>query len=85
MRAASCARRPTPPPKLPSAAARWPGPCALSAPVSFGSLHLGPALYPFLAANPEIDLTLELDDRFVDVAGDGYDAVVRHGPSRIPG
>ena len=52
----------------------------LSAPVSFGSLHLGPALYPFLAANAEIELTLELDDRFVDVAAGGYDAVVRHGP-----
>lgn len=51
----------------------------LSAPVSFGSLHLGPALYPFLAAHPAIDLNLELDDRFVDVAADGYDAVVRHG------
>jgi len=56
------------------------GPLRLSAPVSFGSLHLGPALYPFLAANSEIELTLELDDRFVDVAADGYDAVVRHGP-----
>lgn len=56
------------------------GPLRLAAPVSFGSLHLGPALYPFLAANPEIELTLELDDRFVDVAGDGYDAVIRHGP-----
>jgi DNA-binding transcriptional LysR family regulator len=32
------------------------------------------------AQHPEIDLTLELDDRFVDIAADGYDAVVRHGP-----
>jgi len=55
------------------------GPLRLSAPVSFGSLHLGPAIYPFLEANPGIELTLELDDRFVDVAADGYDAVVRHG------
>jgi len=58
------------------------GPLRLSAPVSFGSLHLGPAIYPFLEANPGIELTLELDDRFVDVAADGYDAVVRHGPVR---
>jgi DNA-binding transcriptional LysR family regulator len=56
------------------------GPLRLSAPVTFGVLHLGPALYPFLAANPGIDLTLDLDDRFVDAAADGYDAVVRHGP-----
>ncbi len=56
------------------------GALRLSAPVTFGVLHLGPALYPFLAANPGIDLTLDLDDRFVDAAADGYDAVVRHGP-----
>lgn len=56
------------------------GPLRLSGPVSFGSLHLGPALYPFLKANPDIDLRLDLDDRFVNIDGDGYDAVVRHGP-----
>ncbi|MBU0581705.1 MAG: LysR family transcriptional regulator [Alphaproteobacteria bacterium] len=56
------------------------GPLRLSAPVSFGMLHLGPALNAFLGENRGIDLTLELDDRFVDVASDGFDAVVRHGP-----
>jgi DNA-binding transcriptional LysR family regulator len=56
------------------------GPLRLSAPVTFGRLHLGPALYPFLLANPAIELTLDLDDRRVDAAGDGYDGVIRHGP-----
>jgi len=56
------------------------GPLRVSGPVSFGVLHLGPALYGFLAGNPAIELTLELDDRFVDIVSDGYDAVVRHGP-----
>jgi len=56
------------------------GALRVSAPVSFGVLHLGPALYGFLARNPAIELTLELDDRFVDIVSDGYDAVVRHGP-----
>jgi DNA-binding transcriptional LysR family regulator len=56
------------------------GPLRVSAPVSFGTLHVGPALYPFLAANPGIQLTLDLDDRFVDVSSEGYDAVIRHGP-----
>jgi len=55
------------------------GPMRLSAPVTFGRMHLGPALYPFLAEHPEIRLTLDLDDRRVDAAADGYDAVVRHG------
>jgi DNA-binding transcriptional LysR family regulator len=58
------------------------GPLRLSGPVSFGIQHLGPALYPFLRANPGIELTLDLDDRFVDAAADGYDAVIRHGPIR---
>jgi DNA-binding transcriptional LysR family regulator len=47
--------------------------------VSFGTLHLSRALFPFLEANPRIELTLDLDDRFVDVASGGYDAVLRHG------
>jgi DNA-binding transcriptional LysR family regulator len=56
------------------------GPLRIAAPVTFGRMHLGPALYPFLAQHPEIQLTLELDDRRVDAAADGFDAVVRHGP-----
>ena len=56
------------------------GPLRMSAPVTFGRMHLGPALYPFLAKHPQIGLTLDLDDRRVDAAADGYDAVVRHGP-----
>jgi DNA-binding transcriptional LysR family regulator len=56
------------------------GPLRISAPVSFGALHLGPALLGFLAQHPGIELSLELDDRFVDLLGEGYDAIVRHGP-----
>jgi DNA-binding transcriptional LysR family regulator len=56
------------------------GPLRISAPVTFGRMHLGPAIYPFLAKHPGIELTLDLDDRRVDATADGYDAVVRHGP-----
>lgn len=56
------------------------GPMRIAAPVGFGILHLGPALYAFLARHPGIELTLELDDRFIDAAADGFDAVLRHGP-----
>lgn len=56
------------------------GPLRISAPVTFGRMHLGPALYGFLARHPGVELTLDLDDRRVDAAADGYDAVVRHGP-----
>jgi DNA-binding transcriptional LysR family regulator len=56
------------------------GPMRISAPVTFGRMHLGPALYPFLAQHPRISMTLELDDRRVDAAAEGFDAVIRHGP-----
>jgi DNA-binding transcriptional LysR family regulator len=56
------------------------GPLRISAPVTFGRMHLGPALYPFLAQHPAIQLTLDLNDRRVDAAADGFDAVIRHGP-----
>ncbi|MCJ8056746.1 LysR family transcriptional regulator [Shinella curvata] len=56
------------------------GPLRISAPVTFGRMHLGPALYPFLAAHPHIELTLDLDDRRVDASSGGFDAVIRNGP-----
>jgi DNA-binding transcriptional LysR family regulator len=56
------------------------GPLRISAPVTFGRMHLGPALYPFLARHPGIQLTLDLNDRKVDPAASGFDAIVRHGP-----
>ena len=56
------------------------GPLRISAPATFGRMHLGPALFPFLVHHPEIQLTLDLNDRRVDAAADGFDAVIRHGP-----
>ena len=56
------------------------GPLRIAAPVTFGRMHLGPALYPFLAQHPDVQLTLDLDDRRVDATSDGFDAIVRHGP-----
>jgi len=59
---------------------RLSGPLRIAAPMTFGRMHLGPALYPFLARHPDIQLTLDLDDRRVDATSDGFDAVIRHGP-----
>jgi DNA-binding transcriptional LysR family regulator len=56
------------------------GPLRISAPVTFGRMHLGPALFPFLAQHPRLEMTLELDDRRADAASEGFDAVIRHGP-----
>lgn len=55
------------------------GPLRIAAPVTFARLHLGPALYPFLKEHPEIQLTLDVDDRKIDIASSGHDAIIRHG------
>jgi DNA-binding transcriptional LysR family regulator len=54
------------------------GPLRVSVPVSFGLLHLSPALNSFLKRNPRIELSLELNDRFVGPT-DGFDVIIRHG------
>jgi DNA-binding transcriptional LysR family regulator len=49
----------------------------LNAPMSFGILHLGPALPDFLTHYPEITLDVSYNDRFVDVIEEGYDVTLR--------
>ncbi len=49
----------------------------LSAPVAFGRLHVAPALVEFLTAHPELKIDMVTTDRFVDLAEEGYDVVVR--------
>lgn len=51
----------------------------VSAPVSFGTLHLAPLVPDYLAAFPEVELDLVLDDRFVDLIDEGFDLAVRIG------
>ena len=49
----------------------------VSAPVAFGRLHIAPALPTFLAAHAELKIDMVTTDRFVDLAEEGYDVVVR--------
>lgn len=51
----------------------------VSAPMSFGILHLGPALAEFALQFPEVTLDLRLDDRFVNLVEEGVDVAVRIG------
>ncbi|MEQ9815690.1 MAG: LysR family transcriptional regulator [Azospirillaceae bacterium] len=51
----------------------------VNAPMSFGIVHLGPALPDFLAENPELTVDLTLNDRYVDLVEEGYDVAVRIG------
>jgi DNA-binding transcriptional LysR family regulator len=51
----------------------------VSAPMSFGILHLGPAISGFAEAYPEVTLDLRLDDRFVNLVEEGFDLAIRIG------
>ena len=49
----------------------------VNAPVSFGVLHLGPAIAEFLASHPDLRIELARNDRFVDPIEEGVDVTVR--------
>ena len=55
------------------------GSLRIAAPMSFGQVHLGPALFPLAQRHPELELAIDLDDRFVDLVGEGYDLGIRIG------
>jgi DNA-binding transcriptional LysR family regulator len=49
----------------------------ISAPTSFGRMHIAPHLADFMQAHPELTLQLVLSDEFVDLVGDGFDVAIR--------
>lgn len=51
----------------------------ISAPTSFGRLHIAPFLIPFMQANADLTVNLQLSDELVDIVGDGYDLAIRIG------
>ncbi len=51
----------------------------VTAPVSFGEIFVAPLTVDFLAANPGIEIDLNLSDRYVDLAGEGFDLALRIG------
>lgn len=53
------------------------GELKVNAPMSFGILHLGPALPEFLERFPELDVQMLLNDRVVDLIDEGFDVGVR--------
>ncbi|MEJ8838650.1 LysR family transcriptional regulator [Ramlibacter sp. AN1133] len=50
----------------------------VSAPVALGRQHVAPILPAFLRQYPEIRLDLDLSDRFVNLAQEGFDVAIRH-------
>ncbi|MGY5803842.1 LysR family transcriptional regulator [Rhizobium sp. LEGMi12c] len=53
------------------------GTLKVSAPTSFGRLHIAPHLKSFMQAHPELALNLVLSDEFVDIVGGGFDLAIR--------
>lgn len=51
----------------------------MTAPVSFGSRRLVPALTDYLARHAEVDVDLSLDNRVTDLIGEGYELGIRIG------
>lgn len=50
----------------------------LTAPVALGRQHLAPRIAAFLQQFPDIHIELELTDRFVNLANEGFDLAIRH-------
>jgi DNA-binding transcriptional LysR family regulator len=55
------------------------GTIRITAPLSFGTQHLAPALADFARMHPKVDLDVSLNDRTVDLLAGGYDMAVRIG------
>ncbi|MFB9953301.1 LysR family transcriptional regulator [Rhizobium puerariae] len=49
----------------------------ISAPTSFGRMHIAPHLTAFMQAHPHLSIDLMLSDDFTDIIAEGYDVAIR--------
>ena len=56
----------------------------VSAPASFGRLHVAPHAPTFLAAHPDVQISFNLTDRVVDLVREGYELGIRIGGAIDP-
>lgn len=52
----------------------------VSAPISFGRIHLAPVAAQLIDQHPQLDIDLKLSDRIVDLVDERIDIAVRIGP-----
>jgi DNA-binding transcriptional LysR family regulator len=57
--------------------ARASGHLLISAPAGFGRQHVAPLIPSFLAQHRDVSITLSLNDRVVDLIGEGIDVAIR--------
>ena len=55
------------------------GTLRISAPMSFGILHLAPAIFDYMSRYPKVTVDMALSDALVDLIHDGYDLAIRIG------
>ena len=53
------------------------GPIRVNAPMTFGTMHLGPVLADFMVQYPGVHVQLTLEDRFIDPLAEGFDLTLR--------
>ncbi|HBF29487.1 LysR family transcriptional regulator [Rhizobium sp.] len=53
------------------------GSLKISAPTSFGRMHIAPHLKDFMRAHPQLTVHLMLSDEFTDIVGGGFDLAIR--------
>lgn len=53
------------------------GTLRINAPMTFGAMHLAPAIADFMVQYPDLRVQLTLNDRFIDPIEEGFDVTVR--------
>ncbi|WP_420144538.1 LysR family transcriptional regulator [Sphingobium sp.] len=61
------------------------GPLRITAPTSFGRMHLAPYLHRFMDAHPKVELRIDLSDDFADLIESGADIAIRITADPGPG
>jgi len=51
----------------------------ISAPTTFGRMHIAPNIVRFMNANSNLKLNIELSDEYVDIVSSGFDLAIRIG------
>ncbi len=55
------------------------GTLRIAAPTTFGEIYIAPLLYQFQKQHPDLTVDLRLNDRYVDLAEEGFDLSIRIG------